>query len=129
MSEQLEHFNVKRIIYLNLIILLVFSCEKESIIVVETSSLNFITSTGAVCGGEIVELEYGIDIVEKGVCWSKYINPTIEENLFTEDGYGAWSYMSYITDLEHYQTYYVRAYAINSTGRFYGQTLVFTTKP
>ena len=45
----------------------------------------------------------------------------------TNDGTGLGSFSSTMTNLNHSTTYYVRAYASNSLGTGYGNTLQFST--
>ena len=45
----------------------------------------------------------------------------------TIDGTGTGSFNSYLTNLTHSTTYYVRAYATNSLGTAYGNQVSFTT--
>lgn len=85
-----------------------------------------ITNNGAISGGNIVA-DGGAPITSRGVCWSKTINPTISDNK-TSDGGGLGIFSSNITGLQFNTTYYVRAYAINMKGTFYGDQKVFTTQ-
>lgn len=100
---------------------------KTSLSVAEISTNNVfdITPTTAVCGGNITS-DGGLQVTERGVCWSTSHNPTIYNNR-TIDGTGIGSFTSNITDLTNETTYYVRAYATNSMGTAYGQELQFTT--
>jgi uncharacterized protein (TIGR02145 family) len=65
-------------------------------------------------------------IIQKGVCWSSSPNPTISDN-YTNDGTGAESFSSQLSELSSSTTYYVRAYASNSEATVYGEQKVFTT--
>ncbi|MHB9142711.1 MAG: fibrobacter succinogenes major paralogous domain-containing protein, partial [Paludibacter sp.] len=60
-----------------------------------------------------------------GVCWNTTGNPTTS-NFKTIDGSGNGTFTSSITGLTVNTTYYVRAYATNSTGTAYGSQLSFT---
>lgn len=97
----------------------------EQLPVIETKSVISITDTGAKSGGNISS-DGGSAITERGVCWSKDQNPTISDSK-TEDGTGVSSFTSNITGLEPKTTYHVRAYATNSKGTGYGNSLLFTT--
>ncbi|MCK4664529.1 MAG: hypothetical protein KAT68_16795 [Bacteroidales bacterium] len=90
-----------------------------------TTAISAITENSAVSGGNI-SYNGGATITARGVCWSTTQNPTISD-AFTTDGTGTGSFTSNITGLTANSTYYVRAYATNSTGTAYGNQLEFTT--
>ena len=92
---------------------------------VETSEVTEITSSSAVCGGNVTT-DNGSTVTSKGICWSTSPNPTVEDNK-TEDGNGIGSYMSLMTNLEDNTTYYIRAYVINAAGISYGNQKKITT--
>ncbi len=118
--------NCQQIIAITVISMLV-GCEKKSdkLPVVSTTPLSDITSTTAESGGNITE-EGSSTITSRGVCWSINNNPTIEDNR-TKDGAGAGGFSSSITNLVGGTTYFIRAYATNSSGTGYGMALSFTT--
>ncbi len=70
----------------------------------------------------------GANTIQGGVCWSMTQNPTVDDS-HTNDGNGLGLFTSHITGLTASTTYYVRAYATNSTGTTYGEQLSFTTQP
>ena len=92
---------------------------------VETSEVKEITSSSAVCGGNVTT-DNGSTVTAKGVCWSTNKNPTIDDNK-TTDGSGVGSFTSNLSNLEPNTIYYVRAYATNAAGTSYGETISFTT--
>jgi uncharacterized protein (TIGR02145 family) len=93
---------------------------------IETSSIRNITLTTATGGGNVTS-DGDSEIIARGVCWSTAQNPTIANNK-TTDGTGAGSFTSNITGLSPNTTYYVRAYATNTTCTGYGSAQVsFTT--
>lgn len=92
---------------------------------VETSDVTDVTFEAAVCGG-FVSADDGANVTEYGVCWNTNQNPTIA-NSKTIDGSGLGYYTSSITGLKASVTYYVRAYATNSTGTSYGAQKTFST--
>ena len=98
-----------------------------SLPVVITHEVIGISTTVVVCGGDITD-DGGAEITARGVCWSTYPNPTIDGQ-HTNDGFGAGSYSSYITDLNDYTPYYIRAYATNEVGTAYGEQKTFPTIP
>ena len=91
-----------------------------------TINVSAITVTTAISGGDITD-DGGDTVTDRGICWSTSPNPTINDN-HTTDGNGIGSFVSNITDLSEYTTYYVRAYATNSVGTAYGNEITFTTK-
>lgn len=104
-------------------------CKKEPKVdpnvVITTDEVTSITPTSAVSGGEIT-YDGGKTITAYGVCWATKDAPTISDNK-TEDGDGVGKFTSNITNLEPGTTYYVRAYAVNANGTFYGEAKMFST--
>ena len=92
---------------------------------VTTSSITYITSSSASCGGNITSDGNGT-VTARGVCWSTSPNPTIYDNK-TNNGSGIGSYNSNLSNLSDNTTYYVRAYATNEAGTAYGEEKIFTT--
>ena len=92
---------------------------------VTTSAVSNITASSAQCGGSITN-NGNSDVLERGLCWSKNPNPTIEDTTLIL-GSGTGNFNSTITDLEDGATYYVRAYAKNSKNVGYGEEKTFTT--
>jgi hypothetical protein len=90
-----------------------------------TKTVTGISSYLAGSGGDISS-DGGSNISSKGVCWNINPNPTIA-NSKTNDGTGAASFSSTLTGLDSLTTYYVRAYATNSTGTSYGNEVSFKT--
>ncbi len=90
-----------------------------------TSSVVSITQTTAISGGNISS-DGGMIILERGICWSTYPNPTIDDNK-TSDGTGTGEFTSTLTNLSPGTTYYLRAYATNNVGTAYGMEVTFTT--
>jgi hypothetical protein len=94
---------------------------------VTTNSVSSITSSSAVCGGNVIS-DGGATVTARGVCWSTSLNPTTS-NFKTIDGSGTGSFTSNITGLSANTNYYVRAYATNSNGTSYGSNVSITTNP
>jgi hypothetical protein len=92
-------------------------------ILTTTPAIN-ITSTSATSGGNITN-DGGDAIMVRGVCWSTYHFPTIADAK-TSNGSGTGSYPSSLTGLTFNTTYYVRAYAVNNFGTWYGNEISFT---
>nr|WP_315175889.1 putative Ig domain-containing protein [uncultured Flavobacterium sp.] len=95
--------------------------------VVNTAEATSITPDSAVTGGEVIA-DGGDSTTVRGVCWSTSTNPSILNNK-TTDGTGIGVFTSNLTGLSASTTYYVRAYATNSTGTVYGTEVSFTTRP
>jgi uncharacterized protein (TIGR02145 family) len=92
---------------------------------VTTASVTSITETTAISGGNVIN-DGGASISARGVCWSTSPNPTLTNSL-TDNGTGTGSFVSNLTGLMNKTTYYVRAYATNSSGTGYGNEISFTT--
>ncbi len=118
-----------RLQFLLMGVFLVFaiSCDAdtENVPVLTTTEVTEITETTAMSGGNITD-DGGATVTARGVCWSINENPTVEDNK-SEDGTGAGSFTSSITDLEPNTTYYVSAYATNSAGTGYGEQRSFVS--
>jgi len=74
-------------------------------------------------GGDIVD-DGGSSIILKGICWSTSPNPTIDDNT-DNSGPGMSEFTGQITNIDFNTTYYVRAYATNTTGVAYSEELSF----
>lgn len=92
---------------------------------ISTTAISGITYTSAVSGGYISS-DGGGAVFERGICWSTSQNPIIT-NSHTSDGTGIGTFSSSMNNLLPGTTYYVRAYATNSTGTAYGIQQSFTT--
>jgi uncharacterized protein (TIGR02145 family) len=90
-----------------------------------TFEVSNISQTSATSGGEVSN-NGGAAVTERGLCWSKQENPSVNDN-YTEVGPGTGSFTSTMSELERNTTYYVRAYATNSAGIAYGNELSFST--
>ncbi|WP_299670150.1 VWA domain-containing protein [uncultured Polaribacter sp.] len=90
------------------------------------SNIIDITYTSARLVSNNVLHDGGSAVTERGVCFSKNQNPTINDS-FTEDGNGVGKFNSEINNLEENTNYYVRAYAKNEFGISYGGQQSFKT--
>ena len=92
---------------------------------VTTSAFTGTSSTSAE-GSGIVLSDGGAALTARGVCWSTSHNPTVSGS-HTNDGTSTGTFTSNLTGLTPSTTYYVRAYATNSFGTFYGDEVSVTT--
>jgi uncharacterized protein (TIGR02145 family) len=90
-----------------------------------TAAISSITPSTAISGG-MISGEGGIFVTTRGVCWNTTGTPTINDPK-TTDGTGSGSFVSSITGLEPFTTYYVRSYSVNNKGTSYGSVLNFKT--
>jgi len=109
---------------------IIFQLDNGSVVAVTdpsviTSSITDVRSSSAKSGG--IVYDGGASITERGICWSLSPNPTILDNK-TNDGIGSGTFISTMTGLSSFTTYYVRAYATNSIGLMYGDEKIFTTE-
>lgn len=96
-------------------------------ITVTTKSVTDITPTSATGGGEVtVSSGNTFPVTARGVCWGTNHNPSTADS-HSSDGSGTGSFTSSITGLTVNTTYYVRAYATNQQGTFYGEEKSFST--
>lgn len=85
-----------------------------------------IKANSAICGGNVTK-EGISSVIAKGICWSTDQNPDIEDYKINV-GSGCDTFTCNITGLMANTTYYIRAYATNSTGTAYGNEVSFKTK-
>jgi uncharacterized protein (TIGR02145 family) len=90
-----------------------------------TNGISNITQTTAVSGGKITS-DGGASITARGICWSTNQNATTADNK-TTDSSGIGNFTSSLTGLITNTTYYVRAFATNSSGTGYGNEISFKT--
>jgi uncharacterized protein (TIGR02145 family) len=90
-----------------------------------TAEATEVAISSAVSGGNIAN-DGGNTVTQRGVCWNTSSNPTTA-NFSTSDGAGLGNFISNLSGLNSNTTYYVRAYAINTSGTFYGNEVSFTT--
>jgi uncharacterized protein (TIGR02145 family) len=127
-----KDISIYLIILMGLFLVFTSSCENDDeysggIPVLTTTAVTYITQTTSISGG-IITSDEGSMITIRGVCWSTSQNPTITDNK-TTDGTGLGDFTSGLIGLVPGTTYYVRAYATNSGGTGYGNSISFTTEP
>ena len=99
--------------------------QSETGIKIATLPVKNITETTAISGGNITD-DGGSPLIEKGICWSTTVKPTVK-NFKTTDSPETGVYNSEMTELSEGTTYYVRSYATNNKGTTYGQQIEFKT--
>jgi hypothetical protein len=120
----MKHLSVKIGLVL-MMLLIIHSCRKEEVPVLETSEAINLSINSAISGGIILDKGSGA-VIAGGVCWSKYTIPTIEDSK-TSDQIMQEEFTSTLTGLEVATEYFVRAYAINKAGTGYGSEVSFRT--
>jgi uncharacterized protein (TIGR02145 family) len=106
--------------------IIAISCEIE-LPSLTTTEVTEITGNSATSGGTITD-DGGAAIKVKGVVWSTTENPAFDnKDGLTSDGAGSGQFTSKITGLTPGETYFVRAYSVNSEGASYGDQVQFTT--
>jgi uncharacterized protein (TIGR02145 family) len=93
---------------------------------ITTTAITDVTENAAKSGGNIAPVG-NATITARGVVWSTSPNPTIALSTKTTDGAGTGAFPSNLTGLTSNTTYYVKAYATNSSGTGYGNEVSFKT--
>jgi hypothetical protein len=93
--------------------------------IIESPVVNTITLTSAIGGGTITS-DGGCAITERGICWSSFPSPTISNSKVICGA--TTTFTGSLTGLNPNYTYYVRAYAKNSSGVAYSSEVQFTTQ-
>ena len=98
----------------------------QQLLTLTTTAISAITNNSVISGGNITS-DGGQSITARGIVWSTSSAPTTALNTKTIDGTGMGSFTSSITGLSATTTYYLRAYATNSSGTTYGNEISFST--
>jgi len=90
------------------------------------TDIPYITGSSYISGG-YVSASGGSSITARGICWGTSSYPTLSGS-YSTDGSGLGYFTSYLTGLSGCgTTYYVRAYATNSSGTAYGNQYTIST--
>lgn len=92
---------------------------------VTTSSVS-ISGGNVTCGGNVTSQGMAT-VTSRGVCWSQSPDPVWNGGHSTIDGYGIGLFTSDVLYSLYDTLFYIRAYAINSYGVSYGDTIEFTS--
>jgi uncharacterized protein (TIGR02145 family) len=107
-------------------ILCIYSCKKESDNPkISTFEVKHVTTTTVDCGGEIIT-SGSSTISDFGICWSTSSSPAIENETKKAEG-NAVVINCRIEGLIPQTAYYIRAFATNSEGTYYGEERSFIT--
>lgn len=98
---------------------------QDGIIVLTTAAITKNFGKTAISGGSVTK-SGGTTAYTKGICWSTFPHPTTSDNT-TADGAGNASFISNMDGLTPSTVYYIRAYAKNILGTYYGNEISFTT--
>lgn len=103
----------------------VFFSTLSGVVELTTDAVSAIMLNAATSSGTISS-DGGASVSERGICWSTSVEPTIANSKRTS-GIGTGTFTANITGLTLGTKYFVRAYAINSVGIFYGNEISFST--
>lgn len=93
--------------------------------IVKTNPPINITYNSAIIGGDVIS-DGGLEIIERGICYSTFGTPTIEDTKIISNTVDK-EFTIDLLSLSDSTLYYVRAYAINERGVGYGDEISFTT--
>ena len=118
---------VQSLIFVGVLLILTWSCKKEDPPSLTTLTVTQITGNTAQSGGNITD-DGSASVTARGIVWSTSENPTMNNKEgSTSDGTGDGQFVSNLTGLSPGTTYFIRAYAVNSTATAYGNQEQFTT--
>lgn len=112
-------------VVLNGSFLIVKSTSTPSLATLNTNIPTAVTNTSADLSGEILS-NGGSAISQRGFCYGTLPNPSVFGTTLLA-GSGSGSFVGTLTGLIRNTTYYVRTFAVNSTGTAYGNEVSFTT--
>ena len=92
---------------------------------IKTDSVYNIAQTAADVDAEVTD-EGSSSVTARGIVYSESSAPTLDDSV-TYSGSGIGTYTASLSELDPASTYYVRAFATNSEGTNYGNTIEFTT--
>ncbi len=96
--------------------------------VLVTLPVSNISSTTASGGGRILN-DGGSPVMERGIVYGLNTNPTVADNKVVAAGADTGTYSITLNGLDAATAYYVRAYAINAGGTYYGNNVRLSSLP
>ncbi len=93
---------------------------------VTTGFSDHLSSTSVTLSGNVIE-DGGGEVTARGMAWGTVYNPSVD-NQTVASGAGAGVYTVTLIGLNEGETYYARAYAINSAGIAYGNCISFVAE-
>jgi hypothetical protein len=94
---------------------------------ITTNTVTAISSTSATGNGNITN-QGSSPITQRGLCWSSInSSPTVGGTTYCTSGTGTGTFSCALTNLNPGTLYYVRAFAVNSAGTYYGSSVSFVT--
>ncbi|MEI6948654.1 T9SS type A sorting domain-containing protein [Paraflavisolibacter sp. H34] len=91
-----------------------------------TPSVSNLAATTATAGGNVVS-DGGSTVTERGLVYGTTANPTTADAKVLDPSGGTGAFSFSLTGLAPYTTYFLRAYATNSSGTAYSENISFTT--
>jgi hypothetical protein len=116
---------MNRLTYVIILFLFLLSKSAFSSVQLKAFHVRYISIDTAISGGRIINPS-GEQIIEAGICWSKTPQPSINDFKQVRSS-NVDSFICVLRNLEPEQAYYVRAYAITSSGTFYSHQITFAT--
>ncbi len=101
---------LSKLLIFSLFVIVLGSCKKDAEMPNEFVNLKTNEATEITAISAVVNAVAGADCTERGVCWGKNPNPTIDD-FHVANGSGKGEYTCTLTDLQPNQKYYYRAYA------------------
>jgi uncharacterized protein (TIGR02145 family) len=85
-----------------------------------------LTHNSVIASGSVTS-DNSYNTIAKGICWSTFKNPTINDSTIVNENHYPSNFWEYITELTPATVYYIRAFATNEAGTSYGQNRVIKT--
>ncbi|MBO9202493.1 MULTISPECIES: rhamnogalacturonan lyase family protein [Niastella] len=93
-----------------------------------TTTLVSNITTNSATGGGFISSDGGSPLTERGLVYSLSINPTIADNKVVAASADTGTYSVTLSNLTPATAYYVRAYAINAGGTYYGNNVRLSSR-
>ncbi len=118
---------MKKLIAALSVIIFVTSCNNVTELPQVTTTNPAVSDTAVIVGGDVT-FTGGDNKTTRGVCWSTSPNPTTGDNFMLDASKGSGVYsFDLALQLSENQTYFIRSFAENSVGKFYGNEFQFST--